>query len=97
MINYCVGVYGSDEEDESLNLKDINDFVQGIQRRQAKAGALTGSKVFFFTNNSTAEAAIYQGNSKSKQLHELLVELKVLQARSGFCFLLLVCATSLEK
>jgi hypothetical protein len=55
-----------------------------------------GSEVLFFTSNSTAEANIYKGSSKNKKhLHELLVELKVLQAHAmGFAC---SCATSGER
>jgi hypothetical protein len=54
-INYCLGVWGPDGEDDSLNFTDTRNCVQAIQR-QAKLGTLMGSKVFFLTNNSMADA-----------------------------------------
>jgi hypothetical protein len=61
-------------------------------RRQAKAGALASSEVFFFTNNSTAELAIHGGSATSPKLHELLIKLKVVQAQYEFRLLVCHCA-----
>jgi hypothetical protein len=90
-IDYCVGVWGSDDEGKSSNYKELKNCVQAI-RRQAEAGCLAGSELFFFTDNSTAESAIHKGSSKSPLLHSLLVELRVLQARHGFRLLVCHCS-----
>jgi hypothetical protein len=57
-INYCIGVWGSDVEKESSNYKELKNCIMAL-RRQAEAGALASSEVFFFTNNSTAELTIH--------------------------------------
>jgi hypothetical protein len=44
-IDYCVGVWGSDEEGDSSNCKDLKNCVGAI-RQQAESGALTGSEFF---------------------------------------------------
>jgi hypothetical protein len=43
---------------------------------EADAGYLSDSSLFFFTDNSTVEAVIHKGNSKSKKLFWLLVRFK---------------------
>jgi hypothetical protein len=42
--------------------------------------------LFFFTDNSTVEAALYKGNSKSRKLFNLVVKLRKLQLSSGVRF-----------
>jgi hypothetical protein len=40
-------------------------------------------RVFPFTDNSTAESCYYRGNSKSKQLHLLVLDLRSLEMDFG--------------
>jgi hypothetical protein len=90
-IDYCVGVWGSDEEGDSSNCKELKNCV-GAMRRQAESGALIGSALFFFTDNAVAELAIYKGSANSPKLHALLVELRLLQAKYGFRLIVCHCA-----
>jgi hypothetical protein len=89
-IDYCVGVCGLDEEGDSSNCKELKNCVGAI-RRQAESGALTGSELFFFTDNAVAELAIYKGSANSPKLHTPLVELRVLQAKYGFRLVVCHC------
>jgi hypothetical protein len=88
-IDYCIGIWGSDNEKGSSNYKELKNCIMALCQ-QAEAGALTGSEVF--TNNSTAELAIYWGSAASPRLQELLIELKVLQALHGFRLFVCYCA-----
>jgi hypothetical protein len=87
-IDYCVGVWGSDEEGDSSNCKELTNCVGAIWR-QAESGALTGSELFLCTDKVVAKLAIYKGSANSSKLYALLVELWVLQAK--FRFWLVVC------
>jgi hypothetical protein len=42
--------------------------------------------IFFFTDNSTVESALYKGNSSSIKLYELVVRLKKLEMKMGCKF-----------
>jgi hypothetical protein len=44
---------------------------------------LTNTEVWLFTNNTTAEAAYFRGSSKSRQLHGLVLRLRLLEMRLG--------------
>ena len=71
-LKYRVGVWGSDEEDESSNFKELENVVTTIEE-EAESGALNEAALFFFTDNSTVEAALFKGNSSSRKLFELVV------------------------
>jgi len=49
----------------------------------AKRGELKGLEIFIFTDNSTAEAAFFNGSSKSRKLFELILELRELEMKEG--------------
>jgi hypothetical protein len=83
-IEYTIGVWGSKEEAESSNYRELCNTVDAIERH-ALDGKLNDSVIFFCTDNSTVENALYHGRSReSKLLHELVVRLKVLEAHHGF-------------
>jgi hypothetical protein len=81
-IKYRVGVWGSDDETESSNYKEFENIVSTIEEA-VKAGDLEDAVLFFFTDNSTVESALYKGNSKSRKLFELIVRFRKLQMLSG--------------
>jgi hypothetical protein len=76
-IDYCVGVWGSNEEGDCSNCKELKNCVGAIHG-QAESGVLTGLELFFFMDNTVAKLAIYKGSANSPKLHALLVELQVL-------------------
>jgi hypothetical protein len=51
--------------------------------RVVKSHNLSGSEIFIFTDNSTAEAALWKGTSKSRLLFDLVLRLKVLELSHG--------------
>eukprot|EP00978_Attheya_sp_CCMP212_P036923 scaffold170764_cov45-Attheya_sp.AAC.1 len=71
-IHIRIGVWGPDEESGTSNSwKELSNSVDSLQAA-AEAGdlKLKDAEVFFCTDNSTAEAAIYSGTSSSVQLYE---------------------------
>ena len=52
-------------------------------KAKARVGKLQGCEFFFFMDNSTAESCYYRGSSKSKQLHLLVLELRMLEMEFG--------------
>ena len=64
---FRLGVWGSDESDESSNYRELANLVQSLES-YANTGELNGIELFLFTDNGTAEAAFYKGSSSSKKL-----------------------------
>jgi hypothetical protein len=88
-IEYTIGTWGGEEESQSSNYKELRNTVDAIERHGVD-GKLSDSMVFFCTDNSTVENALYHGRSKtSRTLHELVVRMKVLEAKYS-CQLLVV-------
>lgn len=81
-LKYRVGVWGSDEEAESSNYKELENVVTTIED-EASSGNLKGSALFFFTDNSTVEAALFKGNSSSRKLFNLVVRFRRIQLEFG--------------
>jgi hypothetical protein len=79
-IEYTIGVWGKKEAAQSSNYIELCNTMDAIERH-AVDGKLEESAIYFCTNNSTMENALYHGRSKeSRSLHELVVRLKVLEA-----------------
>ena len=55
------------------------DMVEG----EATGGRLRDCEFFLFTDNSTAESCFYRGNSKSRNLHALVLKLRTLEMTDG--------------
>jgi hypothetical protein len=85
-ISYRIGVWGSDDDCESSNFKEFENVVMAIEE-EINAGRLSEGVLLFFTDNSTVEAALYKGNSKSRKLFKLIVKLRKLQLSSGVCII----------
>ncbi len=77
------GVWGRREEAESSNYRELANLV-GIIEQGLTSGSLVRSKVFLFTDNSTAEAVFWNGTSRSKLLFELALKLRLLEMRGDF-------------
>ena len=81
-ISYRIGVYGTDVEGESSNYRELSNVVDALEE-EAASGSLCNAVVFFFTDNSTVEAALYKSSSTSKKLLELVIRFYTLQAKHG--------------
>jgi hypothetical protein len=59
-------------EEKSSNWQELNNLLEALERIVVEQ-ALSGSEIFIFTDNSTAEAAFWKGISGSPLLFELVV------------------------
>jgi len=73
-VRYKIGTWGSDSETTSSNYRELNNLVEETEA-EARAGRLSDSELFLFTDNSTAESAFYKGSSSSRILHHLVLRL----------------------
>jgi hypothetical protein len=79
-ISYRIGVWQSDHDGESSNWREFTNVVESLEE-EASPGRLENSMVFFFTDNSTAEAALYKGTSHGPKLFDLVIRVKSLETR----------------
>jgi hypothetical protein len=77
-IAYRFGTWGQDMDAESSNLRELRNLVETLEE-MGKRGELKGSEIFLFTDNSTSEAAFYNGSSKSEKLFNLILKVKKLE------------------
>ena len=77
-ISYKIGTWGKDESDESSNWREFTNVIESL-KDETQGGGLANTVVYFFTDNKTAEAAIYKGTSMSRKLLGLVIRLKVLE------------------
>jgi hypothetical protein len=83
---YRVGVWSALDEDESSNYRELCNLVEDLES-EAATGNLVDTKVFLFTDNSTAESAFYKGSSSSKKLHSLVLRLHRLPSSTPLFFM----------
>ena len=81
-ISYRMGVYGPDGEGVSSNYREFSNAILALEE-EADTGSLKDTLVFFFTDNSTVEAALYKGSSTSSLLLELVIRFYTIQAKYG--------------
>jgi hypothetical protein len=79
---FRIGVWGSEEFDESSNWKEFTNIVESLEE-EAATGNLDDSEVFMFTDNSTVEACAHKGSSSSPKLLSLIVRLRALGTKHG--------------
>ncbi|GFH49897.1 hypothetical protein CTEN210_06373 [Chaetoceros tenuissimus] len=79
-IIYRYGVWGKEMDLSSSNLREFTNQVDSLET-MGEQGLLDGVEVFFFTDNSTCEAAAYNGSSKSELLFELVLRLHKLEMK----------------
>ena len=77
-IRYRFGTWGKDKDDESSNLRELANLADSLAA-MAEEGTLEGVEVFFFTDNTTAEGAFFNGSSKAESLFKLVLEIKKLE------------------
>jgi hypothetical protein len=81
-VYYRFGQWCAEDSEESSNYRELKNLVDSL-RRFATDRDLRGVEIFLFTDNSTAEAAFWKGNSSSRKLFELVLELKRLEYDLG--------------
>ena len=77
-IGYRFGTWSREVSLESSNLRELLNLVETLEKMAAD-GLLSGTEVFLFTDNSTAEAAFFNGSSTSKKLFELILRIRKLE------------------
>jgi hypothetical protein len=80
-VSYRLGVWI--DIDESSNWREFANCVDSLEH-EAILGHLSNATVFFFTDNSTVEAAIHKGTSSSRKLLNLVIRLMTLQLKFSF-------------
>ena len=84
-LSVLYGTWNEQMNENSSNFKEFGNFVTHL-KHAVHSGELEGAEVFMFTDNSTTEAAWFNGTSKSKLLFNLVVELKLLEMSHGIKF-----------
>lgn len=79
-ISYRIGVWGSDGQDKSSNWREFSNLVETLEQEVAD-GSLENSTLVMATDNSTAEACFYKGNSSSELLYNLVVRIRILHIK----------------
>jgi hypothetical protein len=77
-IQYRYGHWCDATSEESSNYRELKNLVDGLEQ-MIMSGKIVGAEVFLFTDNSTAEAVYYKGNSSSRKLFELMLRLRKLE------------------
>ena len=81
-IIFRFGLWGADMDNASSNLREATNDVQSLET-MGQQGLLDGVEVFFFTDNSTAEAVFYNGSSKTELLFRLVLRIHQLEMTYG--------------
>ena len=77
------GIWGSDNEEQSSNYRELCNLVETVEE-EAKGGHLKDGELWIFTDNSTAESCFFKGGSTSKTLYELVLRLRKAEMSIGF-------------
>jgi hypothetical protein len=77
-IHYRFGQWCDDVSEKLSNYRELFNLVARLEEL-VEEGKLDGCEVFVFTENTTAEAAFYKGNSSSQHLYELVLRLRELE------------------
>jgi hypothetical protein len=81
-VHYRFGQWCNDVSEATSNYRELVNLVDRLETMVRKE-KLMGSEVYLFTDNSTAEAVYYKGNSSSPKLFELIVRLRQLEMEGG--------------
>ena len=65
--------------ERSSNFREAANLVCRIKRMLRNQDLKRGSEVFVFTDNSCAESTMYKGSSKSRWLHEMVLDLRAME------------------
>ena len=80
--SFVYGQWCSEVVEKSSNFRELTNLVKTIKKR-VKEGKLGNCELFVFTDNTTAEAAFWNGNSTSEALLDAIVELRKLEMDAG--------------
>jgi hypothetical protein len=77
-IEFRFGTWGAEVSQSSSNYRELRNLVDTLEEIN-RNDELFGREIFLFTDNSTSEAAFYNGSSKSEKLFELVLRIKKLE------------------
>ncbi len=77
-IIFRFGVWGDEMNGSSSNYKEASNDIKSLET-MGKQGLLSGTEIFFFTDNSTAEAVFFNGSSKNEKLFNLVLRMHQLE------------------
>jgi hypothetical protein len=81
-ISYRFGIWGEEMEGSSSNLRELANLVDTLDE-MSKEDELKGTEIFMFTDNSTSEAAFFNGSSKSELLFNLILRVRKMEMNNG--------------
>jgi hypothetical protein len=73
------GAWDIGTSNESSNFREAYNLVLRVEQMVERGELKEGAEVFIFTDNFVSERAFYNGSSKSKRLHELVMRLRKLE------------------
>ena len=79
-IEYRIGTWESDVDEESSNFREFENVVCALEE-EAQKGNLDDAIIFMCTDNSTVEAGLAKGNSSSRKLFELVLRVRILEMK----------------
>jgi hypothetical protein len=77
------GFWCAEISEKSSNYREFKNLLEEI-RDASTAGILANKLVFLFTDNLVAESIFYKGTSSSRELYEMVLELRKLEMKGGF-------------
>lgn len=80
---YRFGAWSGEEKERSSNHRELRNLVEAVEEA-ARKGHLKDSELFLLTDNSTAEAAYFKGDSSDEELFELVLRLRKIALHYGF-------------
>jgi hypothetical protein len=83
---WCDGV-----SEKTSNCRELYNLVSRLEEL-VEDGTLEGCEVFIFTDNTTAEAAFYKGNSSRECLYKLVLQLRKLRMKGRLKLHVIHCA-----
>ena len=79
-IHFRYGHWCHEVSEASSNYRELLNLVESLEA-QVEDGRIRGAEVFLFTDNSTAEAVFFKGNSTSERLFELMLRLRKIEMK----------------
>ena len=77
-VGFRFGTWDTQSSEESSNYRELRNLTETLEL-MGKEGELSGTELFVFTDNSTAESAFAKGSSSSRKLFELVLRLRKLE------------------
>jgi hypothetical protein len=90
MLLFRHGLWGRDTDSLSSNFRELCNLVESVEEA-VQLGELSGSELFIFTDNTTAEGGYYRGNSDNQILFSLILRLRLLEMNQSLQLHIICC------